>query len=247
MARAKRTDRSEVRRRYRAALLEQGQGDPETDEIETGRADARASRPALRKSEVAGSVAEPRPGARPGLFGSFRAATRPVHYLDDLRYAPTLILRTKAIWPGALLSVAGFVYALTVTDARDAGFGFVIGFVLAPLPLLQPMLAGFFAPRATWLAGIIASVISVSLYGVLLLRIQAGYISNLPADLHLSVGLNTVFSLALYSITFGALLGAASGWYKRFLSTTYATSPRNQKRPAPKRPAPGRQAPRRGR
>jgi hypothetical protein len=246
VARAKRTNRSEARRAYRAALLEQGQGDPETDEIEVGRADARADGRAGRIP-----VAAQTPGARPSMFGAFKSATRPVHYLDDFKYAPTLIFRTNAIWPCALLSVVGLLYGMTVTNYKDAGFGLVVGFVLAPMPMVQPMLAGFFAPRATWLAGIIASLIAGACYLILYLRASGGYMTNLEDSnikiLPITVNfvISNAFELALLAITFGALFGAASGWYKRFLSSTYATSPRNQKRPAPKRPAPRRSTARR--
>jgi len=45
-------------------------------------------------------------------------------------------------------------------------------------------------------------------------------------------------------MSFGALLGAASGWYKRFLSMSWGAGGKPQ-RPAPKKPAPKRSTARR--
>jgi hypothetical protein len=232
VARAKRTDRSEARRKYRAAMLEQGQADPETDEIEISQTAARSS------GRIPAAAA--RPGARPSMLGAFKSATRPVHYLDDLKYAPTLIFKTNAVWPSVVLSLVGLLYGMTVTNYNDPAFGLVVGFVLAPTPMLQPMIAGFFAPRATWLAGILASIASGACYLILYLRATGGYMSNLQGSqikiqpITPSFVAGNAFELFLMAVTFGALFGAASGWYKRFLATTYATParPANQKRPA---------------
>jgi hypothetical protein len=49
----------------------------------------------------------------------------------------------------------------------------------------------------------------------------------------------------LTALTFGALLGAASGWYKRFLNLAGGGGARNQKRSTPQKSAPRRSSPRR--
>jgi len=58
------------------------------------------------------------------------------------------------------LSFVALAYGFTRTDYNDGSIQVVVNFVLPMVPMIQPMLAGFLAPRATWLAGIIASLIS---------------------------------------------------------------------------------------
>jgi hypothetical protein len=236
VARAKRTDRAEARRRYRAAMVEQGQGEPEAAEVDQDRAAARAGR-----SAYPGAGAAARTPERPGIFSAFRLAMRPVHYIDDLRYAPTLILRTNAIWPPVLISVVALAYGLTRTDYNDPSIQFVTSFALPMTPLIQPMLAGFLAPRATWLAGLITSVISGICFEILILWYYSGHLANLPAsqaNLTSDEYVSFTIQVLATAVALGSLLGAASGWYKRFLTLAGAGSTRNQKRPAAKKPAP---------
>jgi hypothetical protein len=209
-------------------MVEQGQGDPETSEIEESRASARPAR---------GSNAEPAvPKGKVGMLSAARLATRPVHYIDDFKYAPTLIFRTHAIWPTVLISLAGLAFGLTQNDFKGSGFQLVLTFWLSVPALLQPMVAGFFAPRATWLAGIISSVISSLCYTVLVVWATSVNLANLPANYHVesSQFFTAAVQFAVIAFPFGALLGAASGWYKRFLTLggigTPRTAPNKQKR-----------------
>ena len=239
MARAKRIDRAEARRRYRAAMLEQGQGDPETREIEENRSAATA-----RSSAVRGAPVQPvQPGQRVGIVSALKLATRPVHYGDDLRFAPTLILRTNAIWPTVLVSLAGLAYGLMQTDYTSSGMQLTTTLLIASPPLVQPMLAGFLAPRATWLAGIISSLISSVCLWILLVWAYSGHVTNLPPGAISYVPV--AIELIVTAVTFGALLGAASGWYKRFLSLSSGGGSRNQKRSSSQKPAARRSSGRR--
>jgi hypothetical protein len=236
VARAKRIDRAEARRRYRAAMLEQGQGDPETREIEENRSAATTRSSAVRGAPV-------QPGQRVGIVSALKLATRPVHYGDDLRFAPTLILRTNAIWPTVLVSLAGLAYGLMQTDYTSSGMQLTTTLLIASPPLVQPMLAGFLAPRATWLAGIISSLISSVCLWILLVWAYSGHVTNLPPGAISYVPV--AIELTVTAITFGALLGAASGWYKRFLSLSSGGGSRNQKRPSSQKPAARRSSGRR--
>lgn len=229
MARAKRTDRAEARRKYRAYLAEQ----MEVEATEGGEGEESPVRLAGdRPARAAGPAA--RPGQRVGFLGAFKAATRPVHYIDDLRYAPTLITRTNAIWPGALLSLAALAFGFTRTDYNDGSIQVVVNFVLPMVPMIQPMLAGFLAPRATWLAGIIASVISGICFEILIIWYSSGHLANVPPNVVIGSGEYTglTVQVILSAITFGALLGAGSGWYKRFLNMTGPASVMAQQRAA---------------
>ena len=76
MARAKRTDRTEARRRYRAEQAALG-GDTTTDV-------AVEAAPAKGRSTASKA---PAPAPRPGIIASFKAAYRPVDLRGDLRAA----------------------------------------------------------------------------------------------------------------------------------------------------------------
>ena len=232
MARAKRTDRAEARRRYRAYLQAQMEAE-DAQGVESGEPSARST--GDRSARSAGSaISAGRPGQRVGFFGAFKAATRPVHYIDDLRYAPTLIFRTNAIWPGALLSVAAMVFGFTRNDYNDGTIPILVNFLIPMVPLIQPMLAGFLAPRATWLAGMIASVISGICFEILIIWYANGHLANTPPNFVVRSGEYPGLTVQVIAsaITFGALLGAGSGWYKRFLSLTGPASAMAQQRAA---------------
>jgi hypothetical protein len=146
VARAKRTHRAEARRKFRAYQQMQAETDEELEE-EPAEDEPRV-RPSRR--EEAPVI---KPGQRVGFGQAFKLASRPVHYIDDLKYTPTLITRTHAVWVPAAICLAGLVYGFTRSDYNDSSTSFVIGLILpvsAP-PIVGPMVAGFFAPRrAGW-------------------------------------------------------------------------------------------------
>jgi hypothetical protein len=239
VARAKRTDRAEARRQYRAYLA--AQAEAEAEAVEGAEGEEPPARPSGDRSARA-AVSAGRPAQRVGFLGAFKGATRPVHYIDDLRYAPTLIFRTNAIWTGAALSVAALAFGFTRTDYNDGSISFLLSFVLM-VPMIQPMLAGFFAPRATWLAGIIASLISGICYEILTIWYASGHLANMPPKVALVSG--DWLQVIIACITFGALLGAGSGWYKRFLNLTGPVSAMAKQRAAAQKPGARRPAARR--
>jgi hypothetical protein len=241
VARAKSTERAEARRRYRAYLQEQAEAEGGHVEEDVGP----GSQTAAKASRTAAAPVV-RPGQRIGIFSALRQATRPVHYFDDLRYAPTLIFKTNAIWPPALFSFAALAFGLTRTDYNDSSIGVILNFALPITPLVQPMLAGFLAPRATWLAGLISGVISGLCFEFLIIWYYTSHMANLPANVTLSSSDYVPFTVQVVvtGMTFGALLGAASGWYKRFL-TLAGPAPTKTQRSAAKKPAPRRSTARR--
>jgi hypothetical protein len=158
VARAKRTDRAEARRKYRAYL----QAQEDAGIIEDGDSTDDAGQKPVRSRDQK-VQASPQPGARMGMFAAAKAAYRTPHYMDDIRNVRSLVFRSNAIWPAAAVSVAAGAY-LSVQINRG-GSNDPIGpmlyqFLFYPVPLLPPMIAGFLAPRSTWLAGIITSFIA---------------------------------------------------------------------------------------
>jgi hypothetical protein len=210
-----------------------------------------------------------------------------------------LIVGSNTIWPVLAMCIIAGIYAETRIAsnnyAGDPVLPFLFQFLFYPVPLLPPMLAGFLAPRSTWLAGAIAAFIATMTLVVVLgvTAVTAADVSSsiagatpspsaqvgatpsaaasatvasspaasssassptagasaAPSGSSSSGGSTDMFSLMVVllgqSLAFGALMGALSGWYKRFLSFT--SVPRNkpparsggskspQRRPATKR------------
>ncbi len=298
MARAKRTDRAEARRKYRAYLL--AQQEAETGES-AGEAGVAGTKPSASRDQRA--QASVQPGARLGMFAAARAAARQPHYLDDIRNLPSLILKSNAVWPILVgCVVAGAYIALRIDkngNTSDPIVPYLAQFLFYPVPLLPPMIAGFLAPRSTWLAGMIAAFLAsmtlVAVLGVTALKFtSSGGIptaseapstppsaiatatatpsqialasttpaasgspaagptsvpSGSPAASPNAAGsgsgttggtsptdlLATAIQLLSTSLAFGALMGALSGWYKRFLSLS--SGPRKPPSRGSKRPA----------
>ncbi|MGZ6265474.1 MAG: hypothetical protein ACXWN4_01020 [Candidatus Limnocylindrales bacterium] len=220
MARAKRTDRAEARRQYRAYLAAQAeaQAEPEDEETEVPASGRGVSvRPARAREPETG----PKPGERLGMSGALRAAFRTPHYLDDLRNIGPLVFRSKAVWPVAAICVIAALVAYprinsNTVVADDPILSVIFQFVLYPLPLLPPMMAGFLAPRSTWLAGAIAALISTLTLVALVIATQFKIESSTSSITGANV-LGITVSWLSVALPFGALIGAASGWYKRFL------------------------------
>jgi hypothetical protein len=248
VARAKRTDRAEARRRYRAYLAHLEQEEAEGDEaFDDGATRERADeRDADRDADRAST---PKPGQRMGMFAAMKAATRHVHYLEDLRYGPRLVTRTHAVWVPSAISIATAALAIsrvnsgTVDEVRnDAIIQMSIGFVLSPwMPVMPGLIAGFFAPRASWLAGALAALVATAAFGaVVAARPEVLYLdaTDMTAgDVAVQTG-----TMMLYSVPFGAALAAFSAWYKRFLELI---GPASQQRAAARKQAARKQKARR--
>ncbi len=234
MARAKRTERAEARRRFRALLAEQEGLAAEAEsaegegEEEGAPPRARGEKPGRPRDPLQPDYVAPK---KVGFFGAVKAAYRPVHYRDDLRLIWPLITRTHAIWPVAVLTLA----ALAITIPRvsgatyeslqsDSAVQIVVTYVLYPyLPMLPAMIAGFMAPRATWLAGMIACTITTIGFMVLMV-VSAGSVSRQNAAGNPGISAADVILVTIemlwIALPLGALLAALTGWYKRFLALT---------------------------
>jgi hypothetical protein len=145
VARAKRTNRAEARRRYRAQIAEQANAEaPETTErpVEPSPRGPRGSRPA-----------EPQ---RSGMRYAFRAAFREPNLREDLAHLPEL-LRSRAVLLPILISV-GTAVTIAATSGNDVVSRLLAQYFLVPPPIGSIFIAGFFAPRASYLAGLIVGL-----------------------------------------------------------------------------------------
>jgi hypothetical protein len=225
VARAKRTDRAEARRRYRAQLADaealegDGEGIPASA---APTAPATASRPGPT----------PPPPGRPSIVYAFRASFRQVNFREDLAYLPTLVLRTKAVWIPVALSIASAV-ALVIGGLNTLTVLFFQYFAYI-LPVGALFLAGFLAPRASWLAGLIVGAAATAVLGATL---AAGVLGS---DLGPDLGPNILLNGLVTSTIGGAFVSSAAAWYKRFLSLANPNRGARRPQPARNRPAPRR-------
>lgn len=241
MARAKRTDRAEARRRYRATLSEdslptdlddESESEPEAEaEPSAGRASASRSR-----SRSTGSTSPARP-ARPSVIGAFRAAFHPTDLRGDVAALPRLLRHRSFYIPLALIVVAAAITA--VTGGKEPISASLAPYFLAPQPVAPVFLAGFLAPRASWLIGGLLGMISWVAVVILLstpalqqVVVSSTGTTGLSPDL-----LGYTFVVATIS---GAFYAAAAAWYKRFLALA---NPSRNARPTGK---PGDRSRRRG-
>lgn len=199
MARAKQTVRAEARRRYRQA----------------NRLEAEAPANVLADEDHAAPSApgtKSAPPDRPSIGSSFRNAYRPAHVREDLALLPQL-LRTRAFLASAALVVFAAIFVAALPTNSLAGFAFQT-FVLPPA-IAPIFVAGFFAPRASYLLGLVVSLIDAVAYAFLVIVIAPtiGTTETTGPDTVSLVG-----TALLVGPTSGILFASAAAWYRRFLA-----------------------------
>ena len=207
MARAKRTDRADARRRYRAAQtepLDDELEDLDADDAAADAAPARSSQPRSATSSSASSPARP----RPSITAAFRGAFRPLDLPGDLRALPRLLINRAFLIPAALIvGVAGVMIAF---GGRELITRELSQFFLAPPPLAPVFIAGFLAPRASYLLGGLLGVVQTVAVLVIISTPALAAVVGAPDT-------GTFASSMFVSVVFGAFYAAAMAWYKRFL------------------------------
>ena len=235
MARAKRTERAEARRRYRATLAT----DPLTGETEDadGAPPTAASQAAGRSNaSTTGKQGSGTTTERVGFLDAFRQSIRPVHVREDIAALPWITVHTKAIWLPVLITVAATV-ATAVTGAKDMVTGLLFTYFVVFPAIGGVFIGGFLAPRASWLVGVVIGLVSAACY------VALGVSGLLPTPFAEQFTVNALgasVSAFIYSPIMGAFFAAAAAWYRRFLALS---SPNRNRKPsqAPKqRPGDGR-------
>lgn len=206
MARAKHTVRAEARRRFRQASSQPG--DEEGVELDgdapKGAAVAAKPTPQGRSSQV--------PARRPGFFAAFRGAYRPARVRDDVPYFPTL-LRSRAFLAALALTIAGAIGAFAFWDYSGGRFAYEL--LLLPGSALAPQLvAGFFAPRASYFLGLVIGLLQGILDVIFVTQLSAKLGTPLTGDQSIALMTRSVLT-GPFS---GMLFASAAAWYRRFLS-----------------------------
>lgn len=212
MARAKRTTRAEARRRYRA---EHGLIDDTTIGDEAEEADSPGSATPTRSG--AGQT------GRIGIFSAARQAFRPLDAPGDLRALPRLVTN-KALWLPILLTIAAAVVT-GISRGADVLSQFAFQYFVVTPAIGGVFIAGFLAPRASWLLGVIVGLVSAVCYSVL------GYNGLLPAgfaEVFAAEPNAAVVSSVVFSPIMGALFASAAAWYRRFLQLSSPNRGRNR-------------------
>jgi hypothetical protein len=211
VARAKRTDRADARRRYR--------------QIQTG--DVEGAEPVDDEGPVATQGPRPRSAApeRPSITAAFRNAYHRANVREDVAALPWL-LRSRAFFVAVgLVLVGSAAYAVAPTE-------FIPGLLFQSLvypPAMAPIfVVGFFAKRASYLLGLIVAIIDVAAFALVVYSLPAGDATTTPAE-QAQLRQQIVFSALSVGPLSGIFFAAAAAWYRRFLNLSNARA--QQRRP----------------
>lgn len=215
MARAKKTDRADARRRARGLTAEGT---------------------LVSEGAAAGAGTTPATGApaRPGLVSAFRLAARPVNVRADLRQIPWLVTRTRAVWlPSALVAISAIWFATSGGNAKDMS-GLVFNLFVFPPPLAAAFLAGILTDRMSYLAGGIVGVVAAFILSIYML------VGPLVPEYPTAARQQLIAYALLISPISGLAIGGFAGFYRRFLR--FSNPPRNRQaqrgkgaKPSPRR------------
>jgi hypothetical protein len=235
VARAKRTDRTEARRRHRAEQAALAETEPGTD--------------AVAASTTQKTAAKAPQQSRPSIMASMRQAYRPLRLREDLAGLPQVLVNWGFLAAMGITAAAAAWFVLAYNDAMAAipvgqatqaqleqvvagnQIPYFIGtMALQPPPAIGAFLIGFTAKRASWLGGLIYGLF-VSVLAVAVLQTSAGRLltGDQSADA-LLVG------HAAWSPVGAALFAAAAAWYRRFLDLSNP----NRGQPKSSKPQQGR-------
>ncbi|MGH2513764.1 MAG: hypothetical protein ACRDGQ_13905 [Candidatus Limnocylindrales bacterium] len=204
MARAKSTARAEARRRHRAATAAALTEDPTlASQVATPRTNSRGAAPATP--------------ARGGIFGSFRAAVRPINLREDLLDLPRLATRTFAIWVPAVLVIGIFaVFEASGADMQSQNIqAIAFNLFVFPPPLAAAFLAGILTQRSSYLAGGVIGLISGLLFAAYVLTAALPTVSGVAVANDVRIQ-NATYALIVSPLT-GLAVGGFAGFYRRFL------------------------------
>lgn len=198
MARAKNTSRAEARRRARAAMRQEREV---------------AEREAIEEQE-AEPAAEPSP--RPSFF-------RPPRFREDLRLLPHILLSRRLMALPPLMLLLGFIFTMVGGQlAEDAGgipvrtlADLYVQLFFLPPALLTFFLAGYIAPRASYMVGALLGMLNGVLWAIIVLVGDASPsepLTDPQADATVVIGY-----LFLLNVGYGTFAAAFAAWYRDFL------------------------------
>ncbi len=219
MARAKSTARAEARRRYRAAE-DDGSSMDGTEDV--------PSTPGAGRTAAHVGTGSAAPG-RIGMRAAFTQAMRPLNVREDLAALPWIATHSKALWLPLLITVGSTIAAIAVGGTNVITTFLFAYFVQTPA-IGGVFIAGFLAPRASWLLGVIVGLVAAACYTFIGL---SGVIPVSP-----TVGsTDVVVSSFILSPILGGFFAAGAAWYRRFLALSNPNHGRRRQAQAAKQTA----------
>ena len=156
-------------------------------------------------------------------MAAFRAAIRPLNVRADLAALPWIATHTHALWVPLAITLASTV-AIIATNGGDISLFMFAYFIQTPA-IGGVFIAGFLAPRASWLLGALVGLFSAVCYSVLVLAYPTTIAAAAPSQAQAQ---EIALSAFFLSPVIGAFFAAGAAWYRRFLRLS---SP-NRARPA---------------
>jgi len=227
VARAKRTDRSDARRRWRQTHS----GELEASEAIESVPD-RAAGPASTPRSASGAQ------ERPSITGAFRNAYHPARIREDIAALPSLLV-SRAFLISLALVVGGTAAVAVASGNVVTNLAFQ---ALVVPPAMAPIfIVGFFARRASYLLGLIIALVDVAAYAVFVYAVAPGVATEAIDPVKQQ---QIVFSAISVGPLSGIFFAAAAAWYRRFLALSNANAQqraraRQQQRPRAGKPARG--------
>lgn len=143
------------------------------------------------------------------MAAAFRQSIHPVNLRDDIAALPWLAIHTKALWLPVLITIVSAI-AFTITSGQDFVTRFMFAYFVQTPAIGGVFLAGFLAPRASWLLGIIVGLVAAVAYSAIILTVSTGT----PDE---ALARDAIVSAFVLSPVMGALFAAGAAWYRRFL------------------------------
>jgi hypothetical protein len=230
VARAKRTERTAARRRYRKATAAETTG-PDDDVADVAiPAAARAERPRATQANPSTAVAPP----TRSITDAFRGSIHRADVRGDLRAMPRIITRTPAVVLPVALIIATSILALLL--GAQANILIVLAFqaFLIPPPLAVSFLGGILAPRAAWLVGGLVGLLSAVGFTFVMIAasddVLRGLFRAAPGS-PVPDGFREAYAFQAFLTAplLGIAVGAFAGFYRRFLRVSRPA--RDQGRP----------------
>jgi hypothetical protein len=153
-------------------------------------------------------------------------------FRGDLAAFPTVIRTQRTFWLAfgaiVLATVVGVGVPLATGHADEAWLGALVQLVLY-VPSVPLLVAGYFAPRAAWLEGLLLGLLSsIGYLAVIFILATSGIGTGALGQIDPSqLALQVAYQLG-QGIIFGALFGGLAAWYRRWLRQSSENSRRQR-------------------
>jgi hypothetical protein len=213
-------------------------GEPADDAVDGDAPSANSSRSTSSTSSKASHSDQTTvPAGRMGFGQAFRASIRPIHVGPDLASLPWIAVHTKALWVPVLITVASTIAVIATQGGTLSQFMFAY-FIQTPA-IGGVFIAGFLAPRASWLLGVVVGLVSALCYSILVLGFPSTIYQGPPPTAN--TARDVALSAFILSPVIGGFFAAGAAWYRRFLAYSSPNRGRSSQSQKPTaRPGDGR-------